>query len=205
MNQNSLSKTILKSVGDSSLIDAGIDIAEVGVDIFLDDGFIKDLPIIGTLAKVAGAVLTIPDKLFLRKVAKFLFSIHSLTEEEIETFQSELESDSSLQEKLGSNILFLLDRYDHDEKPIILGKLFQLYIKKTISFEQLSRAATGVDRAFIEDLRSISVEPIYDQTLINLLPSGLSSFDVGQNFGNSGQVSYYLTRIGEIIKNAMSS
>ena len=59
-----------------------VDISETALDSFLEDDITKDFPIFGLLFKGKNLISTIQDKLFLKKLLKFLKQLEDTTPEE---------------------------------------------------------------------------------------------------------------------------
>lgn len=66
------------TVVDTNLKDTVCDIGEVILDGQLEDGVLKELPIVGWFFRAAKSVLTLQDRLFLRKISKFLSSLDDI-------------------------------------------------------------------------------------------------------------------------------
>jgi hypothetical protein len=73
---------IIRTVAGRELGDVVFDLAEVALDSLLDEGVLKDLPTVGILAKLARAQQSIAEKLFLRKLLRFLAELQSVSPEE---------------------------------------------------------------------------------------------------------------------------
>lgn len=190
-NQEPLNESIMLAITSSEIPDALVDIAEIGVDEFLDEGIIKDIPVVGTIYKLAKAGISIKDRFFIRKVGRFLVALHEINTGDKQAFQDGIKNDPEMAKKVGENLIIILDRLDDLDKPSILAKLFNAYIEKKIDFSTFRRLASAVERAYIDDLKDIIEEKteLLKQNLIKeqLINSGLAKIDPSANVTkNSG-------------------
>ena len=117
---------------NSELFDTVADLFEATGDQLLQEGILRDVPLIGTVVGIARVVGTISDRIFLLKVKKFIFSLSKLSDVEKDDFSEQMDKDEKLRSKVGETVVLLLDRSDDLEKVEILAKIFSVYIKNRI-------------------------------------------------------------------------
>lgn len=159
-----------------------------GVDLVLDqivkggvlkEGVLKDIPIFGTLYKIAKAGSNVRDILFARKLAKFLYQLGDIPQETRCRFVKSIRDKSDQCQKVGEGVILLLERSDDMEKPKIIGKLFSNFVLSRIDLETFFRLAQIVDRSHLPDLKLLATKhnnpflnqwltPIQIETLYNL-------------------------------------
>jgi len=137
------------------VFDTSVELLEALGDQVFDDGLLKDIPILGTAVNLARIGKTITDRIFLKKVAKFLVSLSEVEEIEKQKFYSRLETDQRLRQKTGEVIVLILDHFEDLEKPEILARVFISHIKGVISFDQFRKLASAINLAYVEDLRQL--------------------------------------------------
>ncbi len=147
----SLRQDILKLIPASEVRDIFCDLAEVALDSRLDDGVVKDIPVIGILANLGGAVLSVRDRIFLRKVARFLEASRELPPKTVDAFLASLESEK-VQEAVGEKLLLLIERQDDLDKAGILGEVFAHFVAGGIDREHFDMLAHAVTQAYLGDL-----------------------------------------------------
>lgn len=172
-----LGKAMNESIIKPELIEIVQEVGEITLDSFLNDGLLKEIPILGTLIKFRKIGVGIRDIMFAKKLFVFLHSISDTTAEQREKFVTELESNSSKLQKVGETIVFYLDQYDHVEKAEILGKLATARMQQRIDYSTFERLAAIVNRAYMPDLRDLvrihRNEQVDDDILDNLASVGL--------------------------------
>lgn len=144
---NSLVETIVSPELASTVQDLG----EVGLDAILNDGVLRDIPIISTIVGAAKALISVRDKLLLEKLKRFLQGI-SVTEENRHKFLDELNRNAGYKRKVGESLIMLLEHFDDMTKADMLAKLFSSHLRDEISWPEFQRFAFVIERVFIHDL-----------------------------------------------------
>lgn len=74
-----ISNSFEQTLKDSNLLNVSIGIAETLSDSMLDDGLLKDIPVIGTIVGLGKTSIKITDLLFLKKVISFLSELEDVS------------------------------------------------------------------------------------------------------------------------------
>ncbi|MCK9506377.1 MAG: hypothetical protein M0Q95_19630 [Porticoccaceae bacterium] len=151
-NQSSGGKELIRSVCTSGAGTIALDGAEMALDSMLDDGLLRDIPIFGWVVKIYGAYQGIKERIFLKKICRFLGAAQKTTEDERRLFLARMEADPDHQKKVGEGVLLLIDRHEDSGKSELLGRVFASYIKDEITYEEFQRYAFIIDKLFLKDL-----------------------------------------------------
>jgi hypothetical protein len=154
-NSNNLGESLIESVSSTGLSEIAIEAAEVALDLTLNDGLLKDIPVFGWLVKGYSTYNSITDRMFLKKVALFLNGVSQASEDERQKFKASLDTEPEFRKKVGENLLLLIDKHERLEKSFILGKVMAKVIEGKCSHEDFLRIAAAIDRAIIEDLEQL--------------------------------------------------
>lgn len=146
-----LASSLIDSIYSPAISDLSQDVIEIALDSVLEDGLVREIPVVKTIVAIGKSVAGVRDRIFLRKVLRFYAGLSSLTVEEKESFLRDVESDKQ-RKRLGETLVMILDRYDHLEKPDLLAKLFIAHVRGQIDFGEFQRLSIAVERAFIQDL-----------------------------------------------------
>jgi hypothetical protein len=191
-NEQNLGDSLLESVAQAGAIDIASDVSEMALDSLLEEGLLKDVPVFGWMAKLYAVTRTVRDRIFLKKVASFLFGTKSASQGAKDEFRARIEGDPEFRREVGENLVLLLERHDHFEKSKLLGKVFAAQISGDIDYDTFLRIATAIDRAPIADLRRL---PDYKKRLDSYDGKSGESFvnalsgDTCQSLYTSGLVS----------------
>jgi len=194
---------LVDAIADPSAIDAAVSLAEAGFDALLDDGLLRDLPVVGTLVSLARAGIALRDRIFAKKVARFLLEVSEVPEDERRTFQEELGSNPGKRKALGETLIVLLDRIDDFEKARLLAKSFVALLQKRISEVEFHRICRAIDRVILAaDIRSLANWPtavprIPQEIGVSLSAAGLLELN-SDTLYVGGTRDYRKTRIGEL-------
>jgi protein involved in sex pheromone biosynthesis len=127
--ETSLTTSIRNSKSSAELLDK---IGETAIDSLLDNGVLKDIPIIGTAISLYRAGNEISAHIFAKKIATFLSEVEKLSIEERERFFNSQPSAKD-EESLGETLLLILDKIDSFNLARMLGKAFRLLVSGVIS------------------------------------------------------------------------
>ena len=167
----SIAESLLHTVADGGAVDAFANFGEVAIDSLLDEGVVRDVPIVGTLVGLARTGLAVRDRLFLRKVWRFMIEQRSFSARERGEFKQKLVEDPEHRKKVGETLFVLLDRLDDLAKSTLVGRAFAAYLRGDVDFLNFQRLAKAIDRVIlIEDLNELSG---WADDLIGQLPSAV--------------------------------
>lgn len=155
-HQQNPSSELIDSIKTSTLSTILADVSEATFDSMLNDGILKEIPVIHTIINLAQTGINISQKLFLKKITRFLDPIAQCSGEERATFTAQLENDAGTKIKAGEAILLTLDRLDHMEKATLLGNLYVNYMHGRISYSELMRFTMILDRSLFDDVIELS-------------------------------------------------
>jgi hypothetical protein len=132
-------KQVMKSNNVSSPAkDLVINISELLVDKVLDDGLLKEIPILSTIVSLYKIPHSISDKILFNKLSIFLNDLKSIGKKDIKEMMNKLENED-FKIKVSSYVLELMDKADHPNKAKMIAKVFVAYIEKKIDYEMLYR------------------------------------------------------------------
>jgi hypothetical protein len=193
----------------TNLKDTVCDIAEVILDSQLQDGVLKEIPIVGWFFRAANSVITLQDRLFLRKISKFLSSLDDIQQEQRDNFIRKLDDDMQRQE-VGEKVLLVLERQDDLTKAELIGEIFRWYIQSRIDRDHFDLLSHSITLSYVGDLSRLwgfknGFSPQDEQIAQVLLHSGFVEMTVKMpqtiddiDLGKSGVI-YKLSSLGETL------
>ena len=194
VNPNKKLELVIK---DSELPSLSKDFAEVAIDGIMDDGVLKDVPLVNTIVGVVKFGNSINKYLSAKKIYKFLFELHHIPQEQRIKKIDEINNSKKYQSSVGEMIFELLERIESDGKPEIVGKMFAAVIKEKIDFIDYLRCTHIVKNIFYYDLEKLKSGhekgDIYTTIGDGLLDSGLI------RLGTKGKSETTLSELGKMI------
>ncbi|HEY0921510.1 hypothetical protein [Rheinheimera pacifica] len=148
----SLEESIFQSVKSKDLCNLVLDAGEVAMDSLLDDGVARDIPIFGSLVKVCNAYHSVREKIFARKIYKFLSEISLTPAPERAQILEDIANSKGGMNAAGVAVLELVDKLDSDIKPELVGKLFNACGSGYISTADFLRLSDVISKIYISDL-----------------------------------------------------
>lgn len=154
--EKDLSSSFVETISNSELTSVGRDLTEIAIDSCLEDGLLKDIPIIGSLRGLWKTGVSIKDALFTRKLLYFLSGISTIPPEKRAGMVDSLDDPETL-EKAGEKLLILLERFDSSEKAKLLAKTFQVYVEEIITREEFWRVSFIIDHLPMSDIKALEM------------------------------------------------
>ena len=134
------------------MADPMMDIGEVFLDTVFEDGILKNIPIIGTIAGIAKASVAVRDRQLAKNTYAFIKGLreYTVSQEKLEEYRHKLEDPKIANRELGY-VLLLLDREIHAEKSVFFGRMYAAVVDQSISWEQFQELSEALDRMFMAD------------------------------------------------------
>ena len=151
-------ENLVASLEDSlteNLFDTVADLTEVGLDAVMDDGVLKEIPLLSTVAGIYKIGHTIKERHTIKQLALFVTELNKGCEDKNKR--------NRILEKLNGNqqqskqeieyILVVLDGYLEYEKPRMLAKLYMAYLEQRIGWTEFSMYAAILRTLLPQDVR----------------------------------------------------
>lgn len=130
------------------------DIGEVMLDAVLNDGVLKDIPILGTIVGVGKCIRNIYDALFAKKLIAFLIPIKDTNPKDRAEAIKKWEEDENFRGIVGETLLGMIQRCDDSIKADWLSKLFyELVLRRKFS-RLFMRAEKTLSSLSVMDMQS---------------------------------------------------
>lgn len=129
-----------------------VEVLSDGVDFAAEA--LEIIPIVGIAVKAAKLAGSVPDYLFAAKCEKLFSELNNVPKHKIEKFKSSIDSEDKLR-ALGRSMVFLIDRMDDDEKPVIVGRLFSAVLEEKLDLETMKRLGSLLNLAYTPDLQRL--------------------------------------------------
>ena len=131
------------------------DYMEISIDSFIEEGVLKEIPIVKSIVSVLKVGKNIHDRNLLEQTLTFIneFNNNSISKEKIKEYKDKIENnDRRCKEELQRVMLILNNNIDK-EKSIILARLFKAYINENINWKEFCEYSDITNRLFLEDIR----------------------------------------------------
>ena len=138
---------------------------ELGIDSFIEDGALKEIPIVSSIVSVLKIGKNVHDRNLLNQTLQFLneFNDGSINVDKLMKYKATIEHNpKKCQEELERVVLLLNNNID-GEKSVILAKLFKAYINEEINWIEFCEFSEILNRLFIQDLKLLNL--IYQGTV----------------------------------------
>ena len=142
-----LSNELTRTVKSAELGGLAKEVAEAGIDALLDqEGFVKDLPLVGSVVALAKVGASARDRLLAKKILRFLESLSDIDEKERAEMLEKLEQSEGFRGQVGERLLEILDGLSIDRQPEMVAKTFAAFARGRISDLELKRLVVAIER-----------------------------------------------------------
>lgn len=161
---------------------------EIGIDTFIDDEIVKDVPIIGNVVKIMRLADSIHNRHFIIKLEKFVREIYKndIEIERIEKHRNYLEKNPEKMEKEMTTLLLIIEDLQDKEKIRILSNIYFYYLREMEGRDRKTKECWIDFCILTEILKDISIydlpvlEYIYKQGKINRYSEKASVFQIAR-------------------------
>lgn len=147
-----ISNSFEETLKDSNLQNISIELIETVTDSILEDGLLKDLPIIGTLVGLSKTSFKINDLLFLKKIISFLSELDKITAVDRKKMIDKIDKSEKFRVKVGEKLLYIIDKCEDHENAKYVSILFTGFLEGDIDYPDFLRGSKLIDRIYIGDL-----------------------------------------------------
>lgn len=140
---------------DSTLSDACVDMAELGIDSLLDDGIFKSVPIVSVLIGLGKTAQNLHDRNLLKQTIKFIntFNEKTISPGKLEKHKEKLKSNPKFAEEELGRVLITLNSNVDIKKSEILAKFYRAYVDEQISWDDFCELSEVTSRLFLSDIK----------------------------------------------------
>jgi len=173
-----------------------VDVIEVGLDQLLEDGFFREIPFLGSAVGVANLYILAKDWLLQRNINRFRHHLQNIPEDKKQRFIKMLREDDDFRQRVGENLLLLLNRVNDIRKPELMANVFKAFVEARIDDVTYQKLSAAVDRIRVHNLPGLiefynekEPETLQDDVLQDLVICGLANIisEVGLTFGSSNR------------------
>jgi hypothetical protein len=100
MESKSIERSFIETLRKSDLSSVAAAVSELAIDTLLDDGLLRDIPVVSTFRSLWKMGVTIRDWLFVKKLLKFLVELQELDAKVRNAMVAQLEEDPHSARKL---------------------------------------------------------------------------------------------------------
>jgi hypothetical protein len=151
----SLAENFVATVAKGNL-ELPAEIAEFTIDQIIDDGILKDIPIVGWIAKGLAISSSISDRIFYHKVLRFLLSIDDIDDSMRSIFIEKIANDYDFKKRVGEHLLIIVDKLDNVDKATLMAKCFNYLLRGSIDHDYFMDLSSIISASTISDLNSLS-------------------------------------------------
>ena len=156
--------------------------AEIGLDAIMNDGILKDVPIVSTAVSLYKIGNSFKERHNIKKLIVFLNEFNNGIEnpKKRRAYREKFSANDSFRNQQIEYLLVLIDRYISYDKPLMLAKLYLAYLDDLIDWNAFSSYAEIIDSFLPGDRERLIEEGPFvthynqiDSSILRLSSSGL--------------------------------
>lgn len=134
--QNQLVPSLFDTIFENGL-DLTSELLEIPLDQILENEFIKQFPIVGSIVKLGNMSIALRDRYLLKKTIAFVSSLNcnKISQDELKKHKKKLLDNKKQMEKELENVLITLDRFNEVKKSVIYANFYLAFIDEDIEFD----------------------------------------------------------------------
>ena len=135
------------------------DLGEVAIDAVMDEGILRDVPILSTVVGVGKCIRNVSDVLFTKKLIAFLYGLKDVDAQQREKAIAQWESDSKYRIRIGETLLNMINRCDDTQKAKWLSQLFYEMVLKRGWNDMFMRSEKVLSSLSVMDVYAFLAQP----------------------------------------------
>jgi len=133
--KKSISDNLALTIAETGGLTLPAKILEFSIGQVLDEGMLKDLPVVGWIAKGVAIGQSISDRIFHHKILMFPIALEKTGKGDREACTAKIRENPDFRRKVGEHLLILLDKIDAFDKASLLAQCFDHFLTGHISHE----------------------------------------------------------------------
>ncbi|MGU5653435.1 hypothetical protein [Aeromonas allosaccharophila] len=175
-----LSQSLEDSLKKDDLSNLAVNLGEVGIDAILDNGILRDIPILSSILGGINAIGSIRDALFTKKLVNFLSELSDIPVEQRRNMIDSIDNQNDFKIKVGEKLIYIIEKAEDHYTSKIIAVFFAEFLAGAITYNQFLKISRIIDNMFIGDFLEFANES-----------SQPINFDSENTFINTGLVDVY--------------
>ncbi len=146
------------------------DIAELGIDSILNEGILKDIPVVSVLLGVKNTAQSLHDRNLLRQTLAFIdeFNKGNIDEEKKQKYKKKIEDNPKKAEAELGRVLIILNQTIELDKSKILASIFRAYVNEKIDWKIFCEFSEITRLFFVSDFYDLKCIYYHDSEVVEL-------------------------------------
>ncbi len=151
--QQEIGDSLFKTLNDSETLKLIPDMADIGMDLLIENEILKEIPIFGSIYTLSKGALAVRDYFLIKKICSFLQESKSIDEKSRRDFIQKIADEPDYAKEIGENIINVLDRFDQVSKALPFARIFRAYIERKISYKEYQEFSYALEKINYENIQ----------------------------------------------------
>ncbi|HDZ8831878.1 hypothetical protein JD541_21405 [Aeromonas dhakensis] len=214
-----LSQSLEDSLKKDNLSDLAVNLGEVGIDAILDNGVLRDIPILSSILAGINAIGSVRDALFTKKLVAFLSELSDIPVEQRRHMIDSIDNSNDFKVKVGEKLIYIIEKAEDHYTSKIIAIFFAEFLAGEITYNQFLKISRIIDNMFIGDFLEFAnkssqlIDFDSENTFINtglvdvyfepVVVEDNDDYKSYRKYVTSGGASLYITPIGELVRSIL--
>lgn len=151
------------------------DIAELGIDSILNEGTLKNIPVVSVLLGVKNTAQSLHDRNLLRQTLAFIdeFNKGNIDEEKKQKYKKKIEDNPKKAEAELGRVLIILNQTIELDKSKILASIFRAYVNEKIDWKIFCEFSEITRLFFVSDFYDLKCIYYHDTESLEFISYGV--------------------------------
>jgi hypothetical protein len=144
--KSNITVPVTNEVAKQSL-DLAVDYSELGLDSFLDEGFLKEIPFVKSVVSCYNIASSVIDRHKVKKILTFFHEFHSkkIDPEKHQKFLIRFTEDKNYQRNVVETIVLMNERFLDIKKSKVYANLVKAHIEENLTWNELLEVSAVLD------------------------------------------------------------
>src|SRR5207253_2416236 len=129
-----LSNSLEATLRDSDLQNVTSELAETFTDTLLNEGLLREIPIIGTIIGLTKASFNLNDRLLIKKLIYFISELKDIDIKKRQKLNSAIDNSGKQKVRIGEKLLYIIDKSDDHITAKYIAILFSAFLNEEITY-----------------------------------------------------------------------
>jgi hypothetical protein len=153
MNTENLAPALLDTLENTEDLNSVTrELTEVILDECLEDGIVKNIPIVSVARGLVRATVSFSNYVLCKKLLAFLNGIKDIPKEQRQAQIDKLADDEKHRQRVAENLILLIDRLNDMRKPELIAKAWKAYLECRIERRTLFQLNNSIAQLDMENM-----------------------------------------------------
>jgi len=177
------------------------EILELSIDQIVDGGLLDNVPAVKWIIAAARTAKSVSDRLLFKKLLTFHFYLSQTSAGDRYAVLRQLRENPTFKQKVGENLLLIMEKIDDMEKTHVIARCFSLYLSNYMKHDEYMALASLICRTSMAEIKALGKKRHFDASKIEGgLASGLCEYEIFEAHSEQMELRQKLSQKGHDLR-----